>query len=306
MIKKISLLFVILSLSTQCFAAKGDHYEASIKKYGSPKGTMVSDSTAALIFETPTGQITEKYNKQGICTESIFIRDKTTRPIKQITPTKIQPATSIENSINEITSMLAPLVILILLFSGIITVFKLVILRKIAKKKKTIASAVWEKITETTDTRPPTQRAHKYRYERQKYLFTKTEMSFLHTLQKAIGNEFKIMGKVRLSDVITPNSPNNRSTWQKAFNSITCKHLDFVLCDSETYEIKFAIELDDPSHQRKDRIKRDDFLNSAMQSAGVPLYRFKTQKNYNIPEIRTAIGLKPQQKHPDTRWMPEP
>ncbi|MEN7973211.1 MAG: DUF2726 domain-containing protein, partial [Verrucomicrobiota bacterium] len=40
-----------------------------------------------------------------------------------------------------------------------------------------------------------------------------------------------------------------------------------------TLAIVAAIELDDKSHQRKDRIKRDQFLNQVMESAGVPLIR---------------------------------
>ena len=46
-------------------------------------------------------------------------------------------------------------------------------------------------------------------------------------------------------------SPSER---QAAFNRISSKVLDFVLCDPNNLAIIAAIELDDSSHKRNDRI----------------------------------------------------
>lgn len=137
------------------------------------------------------------------------------------------------------------------------------------------------------------------RYQKIDRLFTKAERSFLGVLNQAVGNQFQIMGKVRLSDVIKPAGTNDRSGWQRAFNRITSKHLDFVACDPSDLSIKFAIELDDSSHQRGDRTARDQFLNEAMKSAGVPLYRFSAKRTYSIADIRTTLGIHTTEKLSD-------
>lgn len=129
------------------------------------------------------------------------------------------------------------------------------------------------------------------KYKKTDHLFTKAERSFFGVLQQAVGDRFYLMGKVRLSDVIKPDCGKDRSAWQSAFNRITSKHLDFVACDPADLSIQFAIELDDSSHQRKDRSARDQFLNEAMKSAGVPLYRFSAKRTYSIADIRNVLGI---------------
>ena len=130
-------------------------------------------------------------------------------------------------------------------------------------------------------------------------LFTKAERSFLGVLNQVVGRQFQIMGKVRLSDVIRPAGTKDRSGWQRAFNRITSKHLDFVACDPSDLSIKFAVELDDSSHHRGDRTARDQFLNEAMKSASVPLYRFSAKRNYSIAEIRSVLGISAPDKMPE-------
>ena len=143
-------------------------------------------------------------------------------------------------------------------------------------------------------------------YTRIERLFTKAERSFLGVLNQAVGSQFQIMGKVRLSDVIKPARTNDRSGWQRAFNRITSKHLDFVACDPSDLSIMFAIELDDSSHHRGDRTARDHFLNEAMKSAGVPLYRFSAKRTYSLAEIRSVLGISTPDQIPEVVEVPQP
>lgn len=143
-------------------------------------------------------------------------------------------------------------------------------------------------------------------YKKIDRLFTKAERSFFGVLNQAMGDRFCIMGKVRLADVIKPASGQDRSAWQTAFNRIASKHLDFVACDPADLTVKFAIELDDSSHHRGDRTARDKFLNEAMSSAGVPLYRFNAKRTYSVSDIRKTIGLEslvPESEQPKTEQV---
>lgn len=128
-------------------------------------------------------------------------------------------------------------------------------------------------------------------YRKAPALLTAAERSFFGALEQAANGKLRIMVKVRLADVIRPEKGLARRAYTGAFNRISRKHLDFVLCDPGTLAIRAAVELDDGSHQRAARKERDQFLESAMKSAGIPLHRFSVQRGYEIESIRNALGL---------------
>lgn len=131
--------------------------------------------------------------------------------------------------------------------------------------------------------------AQAYSYSCQKYLFTRAETTFYHALQNAVQSQYLVFGKVRVADVLKPQT-DNRSDWQRAFNKISAKHFDFVLCERASLKVLAALELDDSSHQRVDRVKRDDFLNQAVVSAELPLIRFPVQESYEPAVIQRSIS----------------
>lgn len=67
------------------------------------------------------------------------------------------------------------------------------------------------------------------------------------------------------------------------------KHVDFCLCHPETLAVVCAIELNDKSHDRKDRKSRDGFLNQIFKDVDLPIVWMKTQNSYNPLEIRQLI-----------------
>lgn len=118
-------------------------------------------------------------------------------------------------------------------------------------------------------------------------LVTKAELRFYKSLQKAVQDDWEIFAMVRVADLIRveKNAPKRR----KWLNKILAKHVDFVLCDPGTLEPQMAIELDDRSHERPDRIERDIFMNEAFESAGLPLLRVPVEKSYRSREVRGLI-----------------
>lgn len=129
------------------------------------------------------------------------------------------------------------------------------------------------------------------RYEPQMYLFTKTEWRFAQALHEAAGNDFLLMGKVRIADVLKVESHSSfkqSDRWRK-FVKISSKHVDYVMISRNSGRIQCCIELDDASHQRKDRMERDAFVNHAFQQAGLPLLRFKPAKHYDPQQIKKLL-----------------
>jgi len=127
-------------------------------------------------------------------------------------------------------------------------------------------------------------------YRRSNGLFSPAERSFLGVLEQAVGAQYRVFGKVRLADVVLPRRGLPRSEWQKAFNRISSKHLDFVLCKNGDLSVVCAIELNDKSHQQIKRQNRDQFLKQTLDTANVPLVMFPAKSSYAVAEVGSQIA----------------
>ncbi len=129
-----------------------------------------------------------------------------------------------------------------------------------------------------------------YPYQAIATLFTPAERSFYGVLKQAIANNAEVFGKVRVADVVTPKQGLSRSQWQTAFNKISAKHFDFLLCHRDDLAILCVIELNDRSHQSKKRQQRDEFLQQVCAAANLPLIQVPAQSSYAIHEIRALLS----------------
>ncbi|NNE92544.1 MAG: DUF2726 domain-containing protein [Verrucomicrobiales bacterium] len=128
-------------------------------------------------------------------------------------------------------------------------------------------------------------------YRSAETLFSPAERSFLGVLDQILtGTEFRVFGKVRAADVLLPKKGMSRSEWQKAFNRVSAKHFDFVIYRQSDLSFVLLIELDDKSHGKSNRQKRDEFLDGAVKAAGIPLVRVPCQRSYSMEEIAGLIA----------------
>lgn len=124
-------------------------------------------------------------------------------------------------------------------------------------------------------------------YERRKRLVTRSELAFFRVLREVVNNDWEIFAMVRIADLLTiPRGTEKHRSW---LNRILSKHIDFVICDSDTLEVLVAIELDDASHQQAARIERDRFVNAAFADAGLPLLRVPVADSYDAGSLRKDI-----------------
>jgi hypothetical protein len=128
------------------------------------------------------------------------------------------------------------------------------------------------------------------RYERKERLFSPAEWAFFRVLEETIGSEYRIFAKVRIADVLRPKKTANRRAWWRAFTKVSSKHVDYVLVDRVTGTIEAALELDDKTHDRKDRRVRDAFVDRAFAQARVPLIRVKAGRDYRRRELALRIS----------------
>ena len=126
-----------------------------------------------------------------------------------------------------------------------------------------------------------------YPYKRKK-LLSKAELSFYHCLLQAISGDEIVMCKCRIEDLMyVPRGTENHMKYRGYIKSC---HVDFVICDKQSMLTKYAIELDDKSHNNKSETdkRKDDIFKSIQMS----LKRIPAKKTYNIEEIKRTINQK--------------
>lgn len=120
-------------------------------------------------------------------------------------------------------------------------------------------------------------------YEKKTYLLTQNELKFYKLLKNITEkNNLNVFSQVALYEIIKYKNI-------KDFNKIKSKTIDFVITDSNC-KIKLCIELDDPTHIKENRQKRDEFINKLFKDLDIKLLRIPTQNYYNIKELEKYIN----------------
>jgi very-short-patch-repair endonuclease len=152
---------------------------------------------------------------------------------------------------------------------------------------------------------PP--KADRLPYLKRKYFFSNAERSFYEVLRRLAPAEYTVFAKVRLADLVFVSK--GAGSRQSHFNRINRKHIDFLLCNRDLAPV-VAIELDDASHDEEDREERDEFVDSVLRSAGLPIVHIRARRGYALDDIRAALHpFLPARApvdvpHPDERYMP--
>lgn len=106
------------------------------------------------------------------------------------------------------------------------------------------------------------------------------EISFYHVLRSTLALDVTIVIKPRLSDILFVRRPHEN---QGARNRIDRRHVDFLICETATMTPRLVVELDDRSHQKKDRQERDELVDGALKAAGLPILHVPAAKGY-VPQ----------------------
>lgn len=119
------------------------------------------------------------------------------------------------------------------------------------------------------------------KYTARNYLMTSPEMVMYQRIRDAYPDKL-IFVQVALNQLIKAESSESKwKTDYSLFGKISSKSIDFVICDLNSGPL-LAIELDDKSHMKPDRMKADAQKNEALKQAGVVLHRFNVS---NIPSV---------------------
>ena len=121
-------------------------------------------------------------------------------------------------------------------------------------------------------------------YELNETILTERERAFYRILRPIADRlELQICPKVRVADIVSIKKGTR--DWQKWFNKIRSKHVDFLLCYYDM-NIVLMIELDDRSHETE-RAQKNDALKNAI--FGDRLVRIRSLKEDPEPVITAAL-----------------
>ncbi|MEI7412337.1 DUF2726 domain-containing protein [Pectobacterium aroidearum] len=120
---------------------------------------------------------------------------------------------------------------------------------------------------------------------------TERETHFMQALLNTVDlTRWYLCPQVRVADIVelSPRIRARSKTWWRLFNMVAQWHCDVVIVDRRTFEIVAGVELDDASHLKKQRVRRDILLNEVMRQAGVPLLRDRDSQKL-IAEVKSHL-----------------
>lgn len=136
-------------------------------------------------------------------------------------------------------------------------------------------------------------------------LLTNNEKKAYYAMKRyANERNLQVCPKIRLADLIEPKPNNNRTIWQKHFNMICSKHIDFALCDQDM-NVKVIIELDDRSHERPDRQARDRFVNAVLKNSGYEIIHITSFDSVTVAALNSILGpeLQKSEQEPEKNYV---
>jgi hypothetical protein len=137
------------------------------------------------------------------------------------------------------------------------------------------------------------------------HFLTNAELSFYLQAREVLSDKYILCPKVSIAEILNITEKDYRAS-QTAFNKISRKRVDFVVCEAEAMKVLYAIELDDSSHDSPSRQERDDFVNKAFEAADLPLLHVDCKRAYSYQDMIGILfaPLQPKKATPVTQQTP--
>ncbi len=119
-------------------------------------------------------------------------------------------------------------------------------------------------------------------------IFTPAEKNFQNLVEQAIGSKYRVINRVKLSDIVNVRNGISDRAVQSATTNAEGKYLDFVICERNSMKLLGVIDLVDTKGKGY-KVKKDWFVSGALEAASIPHLRIKVKTNYSLDEIRVCI-----------------
>jgi very-short-patch-repair endonuclease len=116
---------------------------------------------------------------------------------------------------------------------------------------------------------------------------SRAEHELFDILIALVGNEYHVFPQIHLATILDHKVVGQK--WKSAFRHIDEKSVDFVLCDKRYIRPLLVIELDDKTHEYKDRKDRDIEVERILSGAQIPLLRIENKGTFDKEFIATQL-----------------
>jgi hypothetical protein len=128
-------------------------------------------------------------------------------------------------------------------------------------------------------------------FDQKTAIFTPAEKNFQNLVEQALGTNYRVINRVKLSDVVTVRNGVSSRAGQTASANADNKYLDFAICDRNSMKLLGTIDLVD-TQGKGYKVKKDWFVSGALEAAAIPHIRIKVKANYSVEEIKACISTR--------------
>lgn len=125
-------------------------------------------------------------------------------------------------------------------------------------------------------------------YGRGSALLTSAQLTFLQTLEQAVGRGYFILARLRLIDLVSISAGLDAQASRQARERILNKRFDFVLCERDSREAVAVIELEDGV---SGAARSSDWVAQLCAKIGIKLLRCDVQRGYSVNDLRQQLNL---------------
>lgn len=126
-------------------------------------------------------------------------------------------------------------------------------------------------------------------YQKNLVLFSPEERILHAVVRQAVGEDFEILGKIRVGEIIHPKRETLEGSARTSYEELAARCFPFVLCNKSDLSVVCAVQMHDRSHGSRKSAEPDGLLKALCEAAGLPLVSIATSPFYDAGEIREAI-----------------
>ena len=131
-----------------------------------------------------------------------------------------------------------------------------------------------------------------FQVQRKPALLSPVERSFLGLLEKAVQNEYRIVNRVKLADVLDVREQASDKSRRSIALKLNAKYLDYVLCEPDSMKVIAVLDLVNTHSKEGHKAVPDWFVSGALDAAGVPYLRIGIKAGYSVTELQAALAMK--------------
>lgn len=130
-------------------------------------------------------------------------------------------------------------------------------------------------------------RRARWPYVADEVLFSPPQRAFLAVLERALGSDYRVYGRVRVAEVIGLRRRLDRAARRRAYARLGERQFDFLVCRAGSGAIACAVNL--LPRARLGRGLRPDTLERVCLAAGLPFVRLREADDYVEAELAQRV-----------------